>query len=675
MLTARLQQDPLLSEFATIVLDEFHERSIHADLALALAREALSARADLRLIVMSATLDATRVASYLGNCPIVEVAGRLHPIEIHHRPDMTVADAGEMLLRSTSGDLLCFEPGVAEIHKAIAELRSRAFPGVDVLPLHGSLSPEEQDRALSGDSRVRRIIVSTNLAETSVTVPGVTGVIDRGLEKVARYDAERAIDMLRTERITRAAADQRAGRAGRIAPGVVCRLWSESDRLRAFREPEIQRVDLGALVLDILAWGGDPGTVQWLDPPPPASLRAALNLLDRMGAVDGLRLTPLGRAMQRLPLAPRLARAVVDAHGDRRVVRAVAALAEGLSLPPARPSASSDLLSVLDAWHTVPDHVRRTASELEAVIRDERASAASPIDSDERLRRALLAGYPDRVAMRREPRSNRFLLATGTGAVLSEDSSVRDADFIVALDARAPDQSRGVESRIRLASAVDREWLVPTSTDVEHVVDDRGLVRARQVVRYDALVLAEHIVTPDAERAAAALASEWLRRGPDPGATRLIARAMFAGCDLDLPALVSAASYGVRALDDIDIRTVLPRDVAETIARNAPESIPLPSGRRAMLEYDADGTVSTSVKLQELFGLAETPSVGPRREPVLLSLLAPNGRPVQVTRDLKSFWDRTYPEVRKELRGRYPKHPWPDDPWHAVPTHRTKARS
>ena len=638
ILTARLQRDPLASEFRTIVIDEFHERSIHADLAIALAKQAWRARDNLRILVMSATLDASAVAAYLDDCPVIDVPGRLHPVDIAYAQGQTAGDAAIDMLGATPGQVLCFLPGAAEIRRAVEELGRRVAAEVEVVPLHGSLDAAEQDRAIR-PSPHRRVIVATNIAETSLTVPGVTAVVDSGLQKVARYDADRAIDSLATERITADAADQRAGRAGRIAPGVVRRLWDPRDRLRPHREPDIHRVDLSSAVLDVIAWGGDPRTLEWFERPRGAAIDAALALLERLGLARGGALTDIGREAQRLPMHPRLARIAVAGAGARAVQQACEFLADGHRLPPRLAATTSDLLAVVD---------------------DRRVDEAA-------FRRAILTGYPDRVAKRREPASPTVLLSSGTGAVVGRESGVHDAEFLVAIDV-----TNGI---VRIASRVEREWLEPTGVETVHRFDAASrAVKAAVVKKYDALVLAEQPIAPDPAVAARLLTDEWMARGPAAGDQRLIRRLRFAAMAVDVESLARAAAYGVRSLDDIDLARALPADVRRDVDRLAPDTLAVPSGRRLRLEYDEDGSVSLAVKLQELFGLADTPRVGPRREPVRLSLLAPNGRPVQLTRDLRSFWDRTYPEVRKELRGRYPKHPWPDDPWNATPTHRTKRR-
>jgi len=570
--------------------------------------------------------------------------------------------------------VLCFLPGAFEIQRAIDSLNARGLGrDADILPLHGSLDASAQDQALRRATGARRrVIVSTNVAETSVTVPGVTAVVDSGLQKVARYDADRAIDSLEVERITADAADQRAGRAARTAPGAVRRLWEAHDRLRPHREPEIHRVDLSATVLDVIAWGGDPRQLEWFERPADDRIAAALALLGRLGAVEGGALTAIGKQMQRMPLHPRLARMLVAANGARQMAQACALLSERHMLAPRTASTTSDLLSALDQWSSVPSHVQRVARDVGSFVA---SNTGRPPLSDSDFRRAVLAGYPDRVAQRREPLSPRLLLSTGAGAVVAPQSGVTGGEFLVALDVQASTRPNDPDARVRLASIVDRDWLQPTGVEVVHRFDDtRGAVKAVAVERYDALTLKERNVEADAGTRAELLAEAWRKRGARDTDEQLLRRLRFAGVRVDGSDLVGRAALTARTLDDVDLVAALTFDERRTLERDAPDAMHVPSGRTARLEYEGDGTVSASVKLQELFGLADTPAIGPRKEPVRLALLAPNGRPVQTTRDLRSFWNTTYAEVRKELRGRYPRHPWPEDPWTAVPTARTTKR-
>jgi len=602
ILTARLQADPLLSDFPVVILDEFHERSIHADLALALVKQAAETRDDLAVVVMSATMDAGPVARFIGG-RVIEIEARQHPIDIRYRPNASLPETVRDIAGTAKGHILCFLPGAREIERARNEL---AMP--NVFPLHGSLDVDAQERALAPSSE-RRIILATNVAETSLTVEGVTDVIDAGLHKVLRYDAETAVDQLMTEMISRDSADQRAGRAGRTGPGRVTRLWDERTILRPHREPEVRRVDLASAALDIFAWGGDPRTFQWYETPPEDRIESAVELLRRLGAIEGRRLTPAGEKLRRIPLHPRLARVLTD--GGEAAVRVCALLSEDV-----RNIGNGDALTLADS------------PRLDFAARELSRFAKGKGD----VRRALLTGYPDRVAMRREPGSLRLLLSSGTGAVLAKDSGMHEGEFLVALDV-----SGGQEALVRIASVVEREWLTPTHEDIVHTIRDDGKVRATKRVWYDHLLLREINVPPDPEEARR-LTEEHARKNIDP---RLARRIAFAGDRHQLDRL-------------------------------APERIALPSGRTARLEYQEDGTVTASVKLQELFGLADTPRIGPHQTPVTFALLSPAGRPVQVTRDLRSFWNGAYKEVRKEMRGRYPRHPWPEDPWTARATHRTK---
>lgn len=671
ILTARLQQDPLLSDFHTIVIDEFHERSIHADLGIALARQAWIARHELRILVMSATLDAVGAARYLGGCPVFEIPGRLHPLTIEYRAGATVRETVHEVAGSTGGQILCFLPGAGEVRRAVDEIRLRLGSATDVVPLHGSLDADEQDRAVAPVPG-RRVIVATNIAETSLTVPGVTAVIDTGFHKVARYDPQRAVDTLETERISADSADQRAGRAGRTAPGIVRRLWAESDRLRPHREPDIRRVDLSAPLLEILSWGGDPRSFDWYEAPREDSVTAGLDLLRALGAVEGGRLTEIGRAMSRFPIHPRLARILLEGQGSRWSVLACAMLADRQFLPLHPAATTSDLLSAIEDEDRLPPHILRSARELQRLS----GTHGYPGMDETAFRRALLAGYPDRVAQRRAAGEPRVLLASGHGGTIGLESGVRDAEYLVALDVQGGRRGEQSEARIRMGSAIEKAWLTPTAVVREYEIDrDSGTLRAYERQMYGALVLKERVVAPDPVQAAPLLADAYLARPTSDNDEQLLRRLRFAGVDFDLRALATRAAGTCRRIADIDLHNALEWNLKQSMERLAPATLVAPSGRTHRLDYESDGSVSASIKLQELFGLAETPAIGERRMPLRLRLLAPNGRPVQTTMDLRSFWDRTYPEVRKELRARYPKHPWPDDPWNATPTARTTRRS
>ncbi len=675
ILTGRLQGDPLLVGFRTVILDEFHERTLHADLGLALARQAGLARDDLRIVVMSATLAAAAVAAFLGDCPVYELGERPHPIDVEYAPRATPSAAVLEALARERGHVLCFLPGAPEIRRLARELGRGRLPGppTDIRPLHGRLTADEQDTALAPAAR-RKLVLATNIAETSLTVADVTDVIDTGLHKVLRHDPALGLDRLETERISADSADQRAGRAGRTAAGRAVRLWDPREQLRPRREPEIELVDLAAPLLEVLAWGGDPATFEWFEPPPSERIAAALDLLQRLGAVRGRSITQLGQRLRRVSLHPRLARVLSDAGGSNAAAAACAVLAEGWR--PAEPleSSDSDALALADRIRLAPARVRRAAQELQREARRltsparSRATVGIGREAEARLRRALLAGYPDRVARRRRAGSARLLLASGHGAVLSADSGVRQAEFLVALDVAAGARGPASEAIVRLASRIELDWLEPTHVTVEQHFDERTeAVRAVERRWYGSLVLAERGVAPDPQLAAGILAGVLAARPPGKADAALLRRLTFAGIEIDVTGLLQRACAGRTVLPTVDLRAQLPFDVGRDLERLAPETIQLPSGRRARLDYGEDGSVAASVRLQELFGLAETPRIGTGRTPLTLSLLAPNGRPVQTTQDLRNFWERTYPGLRRQLRGRYPKHAWPEDPWTAVP--------
>jgi ATP-dependent helicase HrpB len=665
VLTARLQQDPLLADVATVVFDEFHERSIHADLGLAFARQAWLARDDLRIVVMSATMAAAPVAAFLNDCPIVDVPGRLHPLDVSYLPGVDMPDAVRRAMVGSTGAVLCFLPGAGDIARVAQELAGDGWP---IRPLHGRLSGDDQDAALTA-SASPRVVLATNLAETTVTVPDVTTVVDSGWQKVARYDAGRGIDRLVAERISDDSARQRAGRAGRTGPGRVYRLWDRQDRLRPQREPEIMRVDLAGPLLEVIAWGGHPSTFEWFEAPPAWAVEAGVNLLVRLGAVDRHgALTTLGRQMRSVALHPRLARLLLSATDRVPAARVCAALTDGARMPASLVGQArhSDLDVFADARVLTPFQ-RELARQLAGST-----GSAGPTGPTGSVERAVFEAFPDRVARRRAPGRPACVLATGTGAVLARESGVVTAEYFVAVDVGGAGLP-GQEPLVRMASGIDPSWLVPTSVTVEHSVDrDSGRVRAVRIERYDALVLREIPVAAEPDAAARVLLAAWRARGPSDADRRLLRRLRCAGLDVDVEQLAATAVVGAVRLDDVRLSAALPGHVRAQLDRAAPEALRMPSGRDMPIDYRDDGALVVSVKLQEVFGLRDTPRIGPSAIPVTFELLAPNQRPVQVTSDLASFWSRGYPDVRKQLRGRYPKHPWPEDPWTATPTHRTR---
>jgi ATP-dependent helicase HrpB len=748
ILLRRLLDDPFLESIGLLVFDEFHERGLDSDLALGIARLLQqTVRPDLRLVAMSATLAADRVASYLGGCPVVTSEGRLFPVEIAYRPrslevswSQAAADATVSLLEQTDGDILVFLPGMQEIRRTGAAIASRVqASGVLVLPLHGDLPPEEQDRALQPQDR-RRIVLATNVAETSVTVEGVSGVVDTGLARIMTYDPDLGLDRLELTPIARDSAEQRAGRAGRLRPGVCVRLWSEaSHRQRALQtEPEVRRVDLAGALLHLFCMGEtDWQHFPWLDPPQPAAIDRALALLRRFGAIEGPAVTALGRRLALLPVHPRLGRLLVEGQllgHPERVAMAAALLAErdpfdrsvGLSLRE-RPashklvtdSTASDVLDRVEAMEEFERHghietragtlhpggarsVLRVRDQLMRGLRQsadgDPKAAPSTVSADEALLRALLAAFPDRVARRRDGDRSRGVIVGGKGVRLAPSCGVKDAPLFVCIDV----DSRSAEAWVRQVSAIQRDWLSPSAVTTAHVVTfDTATERvsARRVLRYEDLVLEESVAALPAQEEVARVLAEAARQRLDrvlpppdsPGASFLL-RVRFLRAwmpELDLPAFDELAlgeavmwlCSGRRSFEDLrraDWLGVLQGRLTgrqrQAVEREAPERFDAPSGSRLAIQYPSAGPPVLAVRIQELFGLPDTPRIAAGRVRLLLHLLGPNYRPQQVTDDLASFWANTYAHVRKELRTRYPRHAWPNDPTTAMPQHRPKRR-
>lgn len=740
VLERQLVADPFLEGVGAVVLDEFHERSLHTDLALALLKESREAgRDDLLLVVMSATLDAGPVARFLGDCPVIRAEGRTFPVTISYRPTVrpaaadSVAAAVDEALADPAADpghVLVFLPGADEIRRAAGALAGRA--GLDVLPLHGSLSAEDQDRALRPSDR-RKVVLATNVAETSITIDGVRTVIDTGLARSASHDPARGLDRLELGRISKASADQRAGRAGRTAPGRCVRLWAEREQrgLAESETPEVARVDLASTVLALHAWGTtDPARFGWFEPPPADRLAAAGSLLVMLGALTEPehRLTPLGRSLLDVPAHPRLARllAAAAADGHPRAGAALAALLSEkdlLATGPRHPGGhftraatargDSDLLVRLDLLAeaerarfgpalrdrgTDPHAARRVARTRDDLLRtarrlpggrDERPGGP---EVDQVLRWVLLA-YPDRV-VRRRGREATGLMVGGRGVRLDPSSVVREADYFLALDPRE-DRRAGAgprEARVRIASAVRPEWIeeeFPGSLRRERSVrfdaDRQRAVGVTSVWYRDLLMSEETHARVDMAEASAALADALRTRARefvagDEAASAWLGRVEFlrrAMPELGWPEfddealgeMIAAACAGRRTLDEVRAVPLVPllrgrlgHVLARTLDEQAPEALTVPSGSRIRLAYEPERPPVLAVRLQELFGWTETPRLAGGRVPVVLHLLGPNFRPVQVTDDLRSFWATTYFQVRKDLRARYPRHAWPDDP-------------
>ncbi|AJE03052.1 ATP-dependent helicase HrpB [Geobacter pickeringii] len=740
ILTRRLHSDPFLEGVGVVIFDEFHERSIHADLALALCRDVqLGLREDLRIIVMSATLDAGPLAALLGNAPVISSTGRSHPVDLRYLSAESGDDIATLVSRGvaralaeTDGDILAFLPGAGEIRRCERILAESGLTrDILVAPLYGDLSFEAQERAIVPAAR-RKVVLATNIAETSLTIEGVSTVVDGGFCRRLRFDPATGLNRLAVERISAASATQRAGRAGRLGPGVCYRLWTDHTHhaLIPADPPEITISDLAPLALDLAAWGvADFSSLAWLDSPPSAALEEGKRLLAGLGAVDRKgRITEIGRRMAELPLHPRLAHMLLlgKERGWGALACDVAALLSerdifrGGERSGAGERSDSDMLERVEAlarWRTDKSGaggrgdlqacrtVDRTAAHLRRLIAVKAGeNAAAP--GSEAVGLQLAGAYPDRIALAREGGGRRYLLANGRGARLSERSSVHDEPLMVAY---VVDRGEGGDDLIRQASVLGREAFRREFAEGicrQRVVswDGReGRVVAREEERYGALVLGSRPVAATADEASGALLEGITRGGGidllgwSPRAQQMRARVRFLGRIFpdegwpdfsDGQLLATLAAWlgphlaGVRTLAAVASVDLLPPLQAlldwEHLRRlddEAPTHLAVPSGSRLPLDYGTDGPPVLAVKLQEMFGLADTPTVARGRVPVVVHLLSPAGRPLQVTTDLRGFWNGAYREVKKEMKGRYPKHPWPDDPWSAMPTRKTKKGS
>ncbi|WP_245316935.1 ATP-dependent helicase HrpB, partial [Bradyrhizobium manausense] len=708
--TRQILDDPELSGVAAILFDEFHERSLDADLGLALARDAqLGLREDLRILVMSATLDGARVARLLGEAPVVESEGRAFPVETRYlgrKADAPIerqmADAIASALRADSGSVLAFLPGAAEIRRTQNFLAERVQDAsIEIVPLFGALDAAVQDRAIAPAPKgTRKVVLATSIAETSLTIEGVRIVVDSGLARVPRYEPDIGLTRLETVRASRAAVDQRRGRAGRTEPGVCYRLWDEPQTasLAPYTQPEILSADLSSLVLDLAQWGvADPAALSFLDPPPQPAWKEAKSLLTELNALDrDGRISAEGKSLRALALPPRLARMIVDSHragcGEDAAEIAAILTERGLG------GDSADLEHRRDQF-------RRDRSPRAASARDLARRWASQVAASEKpgpqedLSTGLMLAYafPDRVARNRG--NGSFVLANGRGAAVEQTSSLARAPYI----AIGEMTGTAASGRILLAAQIAEEDIerhfaehIDTTDEISF---DRGAMalRARRKRVLHAITLSEATlaVSPSEDTArifadgliAAGLdrlpwskaAKQWrdrvmfLRKAegdnwPDLSDDGLIARRD----DWLVPAL-----YGKIALKDVSagdlsnaLMALLPWDMRARLDREAPTHFEAPTGSVLAIDYEAEQGPTIAVRLQELFGLNTHPSIAAGKVPLVLELLSPAQRPVQVTRDLPGFWRGSYAAVRSDLRGRYPRHPWPDDPATALPTRR-----
>ena len=723
ILTRLIQDDPTLEHIGAILFDEFHERHLSGDLGLALALDVQSSlRDDLRLVVMSATLDGERLAQFL-DAQRITSAGRSYPVDVQYLPaqrdetlSLQVRRCLEHAMTTHDGDALVFLPGQREINDIARALEREAFTRFHTIALYGDMPVEQQSAALQPDaSGRRRIILSTNLAESSVTLPGVRVVVDSGLAREPRFDPNSGFSLLETTHISQASADQRAGRAGRVAEGWCYRLWPKSQRLDVARTPEIANIDLAGLALELAAWGST--ALRFVDSPPSGPFASAQDLLQSLGALDTKKhLTPLGKKMLTLGTHPRLAAMLLSTHDT-----AEAAIACDLA---ALTDARDPLIGYRgDDWQRRWEALRGQTSLTPLVSGVSRAaiqainqtatqwrrrlrldSPPRPDFSPRALGDVLVHAYPDRIARQHASDRYRYQLSNGRMAKLADDSALLGEPWLVVSELRFDNK----DSLILRAAPVDESRL---REDFAHRFIEADIVRwddtarallARRETRFDQILLSSKPAgKPDPAMAAQALSDAvenyglaslpWSETLQQWRARVQSLRAWLP--EINLPNLddvtllatreqwLKPAFIGKTRLDSLSevelteaLKTAFDWNTRQQIDQLAPPRITVPSGIDRAIHYEAGAPPVLAVKLQELFGLAETPRIANGKVPLTLHLLSPGGKPLQITQDLKSFWERTYPEVKKEMKGRYPRHPWPDDPWSATATHRAKPR-
>jgi ATP-dependent helicase HrpB len=710
----RILDDPELNGVAAVLFDEFHERSLDADLGLALARDAQTGlREDLRILVMSATLDGARIGKLLGDAPVVASEGRAFPVETRYlgrKPDAPLerqmADAIAAALRADPGSVLAFLPGAAEIRRTETFLKERVHDAsVEIVPLFGALDAAVQDRAIAPAPKgTKKVVLATSIAETSLTIEGVRIVVDSGMARVPRYEPDIGLTRLETARASRAAVDQRRGRAGRTEPGVCYRLWDEPQTasLAAYTQPEILSADLSTLVLDLAQWGvADPNQLAFLDPPPASALKEARSLLNELGALDADgRITAEGSSLRALALPPRLARMIVDSNrfGSGQEAAEIAAVLTERGLG----GDSADLDARLDQFRRDRSPRASSARDLARRWAQQVASAEKPKGEGDLSTGVMLAfAFPDRVARNRG--NGSFVLANGRGAAVEQTSSLVRAPYIAIGELTGTAAS----GRILLAAPIAQDEIERHFADQiessEEVSFDRNAMalRARRKRTLHAVTLSEApmSLSPSAETAkvfAAGLVAAGLDRLPWSKALKqwrdrvmflrkaegenwpdLSDAALAAIGDAWLaPALYDKTSLKEFSAGDLSdaVMNLLPWELRARLDREAPTHFEAPTGTMLAIDYEAEQGPTIAVRLQELFGLNTHPSIAKGAVPLVLELLSPAQRPVQVTRDLPGFWRGSYAAVRSDLRGRYPRHPWPEDPANAMPTRRVKPR-